>query len=412
MHKYKDLIENFASLYILQITNILIPLITLPYLVRVLGVEKFGLVSFAQVFAMFFVMFVDFGFTLSIVRLISIHADDHKKVSEIFSSVILAKLFLIGVAFVVMFLIVESVDRFSHDKMLYFYMFGIVIGQGLFPVWFFQGMQRMRYITLLNFVVKLLFLVLIFLLIHHSDDYLMYPILLSAGYLSVLPLAFYLIKKQFGVVFAFPKIDRVVYYMRYSSHFFVSRIAVRMYEGGGLLVVGLIAPDTVVGYYAIADKLRGAITSLYSPISQTLYPYIARDKNIRLYKKLFGVIMLLNIIGLSVLFTYAQEILELIFGSASSTTVMLVRIFVLVMLMDVPSILLGYPLLGAFGYTHYVNYSLVITAILYLVGLGMLYLMGIASVKSIALLYVFTIFIELLLRGFGVIKYQLWRENV
>lgn len=200
--------------------------------------------------------------------------------------------------------------------------------------------------------------------------------------------------------------------MKYSSHFFVSRIAVRMYEGGGLFVVGLIAPDTVVGYYAIADKLRGAITSLYSPISQTLYPYIARDKNVRLYKKLFGAIMLLNIIGLSILFVYAQDILELIFGNASPTTVVLVRIFVFVMLMDVPSILLGYPLLGAFGYTHYVNYSLVITAILYLAGLGVLYFVGIASVKTIALLYVFTISIELALRIFGVIKYRLWREHV
>ena len=62
IQKYKILIENFVSLYLLKIANILIPLVTLPYLVRVLGVENFGLISFAQVFAGFFVVFVDFGF--------------------------------------------------------------------------------------------------------------------------------------------------------------------------------------------------------------------------------------------------------------------------------------------------------------------------------------------------------------
>ena len=412
LKNHKILVENFASLYLLQIANILIPLVTLPYLVRVLGVEKFGLVSFAQTFAMFFVMFVDFGFNLSIVRLISVNADDKNKVSEIFSSVIFAKFFLIITSFTAMLIIVNYFDKFSHDKMLYLYMFGIVIGQGLFPIWFFQGMQKMRYITILNLFIKLFFLILIFVLIHSSKDYLMYPILLSIGYISAVPLSFYLIKKQFNISLRFYGIDQIIYYMKYSSHFFVSRIAVRIYEGGGLFFVGLVAPGTMVGYYAIADKLRGAITSLYSPISQTLYPYIARDKNIHLYKKLFTLIMILNIIGLSILFVYAQEILELIFGSSSPVTVMLIRIFVFVMLADVPSILLGYPLLGAFGYTNYVNYSLVATAVFFLIGIAVLFTVGAAGVKTIALLYVFTICIELFLRIFGVAKYRLWRENV
>ena len=410
--KYKELIENFASLYILQITNILIPLVTLPYLVRVLGVESFGLVSFAQVFAMFFVMVVDFGFNLSIVRLISINSENQEKVSEIFSSVIVIKLILLLLSFLLYYGIVNSIERFAKDELLYIYMYGIIIGQGLFPVWFFQGVQKMRYITILNFIVKIVFLALIFLLIHSNSDYLNYPILLSFGYMSILPFAFYIIKKEFHIAFYIPPIERLVYYIKYSSHFFVSRIALRLYEGGGLFVVGLIAPDVVVGYYAIADKLRNAITSLYSPISQALYPYIAKERNVKLYKKLFSIINVLNILGLMVLFVYTQEILEFVFGSSSETTILFMRIFIFVMVLDVPSILLGYPLLGAFGYTNYVNYSLVVTAIIYLVSLFVLYLIGVFSAKIIAMLYIFTIFIEFSLRAFGVYKYKLWSKNV
>ena len=113
-----------------------------------------------------------------------------------------------------------------------------------------------------------------------------------------------------------------------------------------------------------------------------------------------------------VLYIYAQEILELIFGTASETTVMLMRIFVFVMVLDVPSILLGYPLLGAFGYTNYVNYSLVATAVIYLVALAILYGLGLITAKIVAILYIFAIFIELALRANGVRKYRLWRENV
>ncbi len=410
--RYKDLIENFVSLYLLQIANIAIPLITLPYLVRVLGVEHFGLISFAQVFATFFVMVVDFGFNLSIVRLISIYSDDIEKVSELVSSVLVIKMVLLLLSFIVYWGIVVSFDKFAKDTSLYLFMYGIVIGQGMFPQWFFQGMQKMRYITILNVSIKVIFLILIFALIHSSGDYLKYPVLLSLGYIGILPFAFYLVFYRFGVHFFVPSLDRLLYYTRYSSHFFASRIALKFYEGGGLFVVGLISTDLITGYYAIADKVRIALISLYSPVSQTLYPYIAKEKNIRLFKKLFVLIIALNVVGLAILFLFTEPLMRFVFGTVSDETVMFMRIFVFVMLLDVPSILIGYPLLGAFGYTHYVNYSLVATAFIYLLLLAILYIIGILSAKMVAMLYIITIAIELSLRIFGVYKYKLWRKDV
>jgi PST family polysaccharide transporter len=409
--KYKNLIENFASLYILKITNIIIPLITLPYLVRILGVDNFGLISFAQVFASFFVMIVDFGFWLSVVRLISIHEKDKEKISEIFSSVIVIKLILLTVSFIVYYLIVYNVEKFSNHSLLYLYMYGIVIGQGLFPNWFFQGMQRMKFITILNVIVKVVFLILIFIMIKKPDDYLNYPILLSLGYIGILPFAFYLIKRDFDVRFFIPSMDKLLYYIKYSSHFFFSRIAVKLYESGGIFVVGLISTDLVVGYYAIADKLRVSITSLYTPISQALYPYIAKERNIKLYKKIFILINLVNIVGLLILFIFTAEILDIIFSEHSMLTVWLLRVFIIAMLLDVPSILMGYPLLGAFGYTNYVNYVIVFSSLIYLFCLMILYLFGILAVKSVAILYVFIIGIGVILRVYGIYKYKIFIEG-
>jgi len=115
---------------------------------------------------------------------------------------------------------------------------------------------------------------------------------------------------------------------------------------------------------------------------------------------------------LIILFIYTKDILEFVFSSADEGTIVFMRIFIFVMLFDVPSILLGYPLLGAFGYTHFVNYSLVTTAVIYLLLLAVLYFVGILSAKVVAFLYICTIFIELSMRMYGVNKYRLWREHV
>jgi PST family polysaccharide transporter len=265
----------------------------------------------------------------------------------------------------------------------------------------------MRYITILNIIVKVIFLILILVSIKSPEDILYYPILLTFGYIGILPFAFYLIHKNFGISFFIPDVKKLLYYFRYSSHFFISRVAMQFYTNGGLFVVGLISPELVVGYYAIADKLRYAITALYDPIAQVLYPYIAKAKNIMLYKKLFVIINLLNIMGLAILYFFTKDIMIFIFGECAQMTVTILHIFILVMILDIPSILFGYPLLGALGYTHFANYSLVVAAVVFIVALAILYALGMLTAQSVAWLYVFSIVIELSLRIWAIRKYKL-----
>ncbi len=180
----KSLLSNFFSLSALQGVNMLLPLITLPYLVRVLGVEGFGLVSFSLSIIMFFVIFVSFGFELSATREISTNKNDPSKISEIFSSVMIIKIIMAMLSFIVLLILINSVDVLTSHSELYYATFGIVIGNAIFPLWFFQGMEKMKYIAYINISSTSFFTILIFVFVKSNEDILYVPILNSFGLIT------------------------------------------------------------------------------------------------------------------------------------------------------------------------------------------------------------------------------------
>src|SRR5215470_2218422 len=140
----RKLLGNMFWLYALQGLNYVIPLAVLPYLVRVLGIEGYGLIAFAQAFAQYFVILTDYGFNLSATKRIALARDNRQEVSRIFWSVILVKTLLMLLGALVMGAIVLSIPRFRADAPLYAIAYIAVVGSVLFPLWLFQGMEQMR----------------------------------------------------------------------------------------------------------------------------------------------------------------------------------------------------------------------------------------------------------------------------
>lgn len=405
----KRLLSNFFSLSVLQIFTYVLPLLTLPYLVRVLGVDKFGLVMFAQAFIIFFNILVDYGFSLSATREISIYRDDKEKITEIFSSVMSIKFIFLIISLIVLSIIISIFDKFSNDKELYYLTFLWVIGQAMFPIWYFQGMEKMKYITIVNVTSKLLFTILIFIMIKDESDYLYVPLLNGFGFIVGGTISLWIIYNNFNQSFKFQSISTLKKYFIDSSQFFLSRVSVTLYTSANAFVLGLFTNNTMVGYYTIAEKLYMAMQSLYGPISQALYPYVAKEKNIKLFKKIFYLVVILNSIGAIFLYFSSEFIFGLLFTeSIGSESIKVFNILLIANIIVVPSILIGYPFLGALGFARYANISVVYASIVHLSGLFILSLMNNITIFTVASMVIITQLVDCYYRFYGLYKNKLW----
>lgn len=407
----KRLVSNFFSLSVLQGANYLLPLITLPYLVRVLGVEKFGLVAFAQAFIQFFVILTDYGFNLSATREISIHRENKQKVSEIFCSVILIKFALMILSFVVLSLIVFGFGKFRSDWKIYFLTFGMVIGQVLFPIWLFQGMERMKYIAFLNIAAKLLFTILIFVVVKKTSDYIYVPLINSCGFILAGVLGQWLAFKNFGIKLHLPTINYLWSHLKDSTQFFLSRASVSIYTSSNAFFLGLFTNNAVVGYYSAAEKLYMAFQGIYQPLTSTIYPYMAKYKNISLYKKIFKSSLVLNSVSCILLFVFSKQLVALLFGNDFQDSVVILRIFSAALLLVVPAVLLGYPFLAALGFAGYANGSVIAGSLFHLTALIIASLLLYINAPLVAVFSVITQIVVLILRVYGVRKYKLWANE-
>ena len=330
-HK-KILVSNFISLSSVQIANYILPLLTVPYLVRVLGPEKYGLIAFSQAFIGYFLILTDYGFSLSATREISINRNNKQKISDIFSSVMIIKTGFLFLSFMILCLFVFTIDKFRIEWKVYLASFGAVAGSVMFPVWFFQGMEKMKRVASLNVLSKAIFTVSIFVFIRTQNDYMYVPLISSAGSIVVGLLSLMLIFKQSGVRLKAQTFDNIQFQLKDGWHIFLSQIAINLYTVSNTFVLGLFTNNTIVGYYSAGEKIVKAVQYMLGPLSQTIYPYISKLSSesresalvfIRKIVKLVGVPSFLVSLGLLV---FAPLISDIILGKQYKESIYVIQI--------------------------------------------------------------------------------------
>ena len=414
----KRLLSNFFSLSLLQLFTYVLPLLTLPYLVRVLGTEKFGLVMFAQAFIIFFNILVDYGFNLSATREVAVNRESKEKLTEIFSSVMSIKFILIVISFAILSIVIFLFDNFSDNIDLFYLTFLWVIGQALFPVWYFQGLEKMKYITIVNVTSKVIFTIAIFIFIKDESDYILVPILNGLGFIIGGILSLRIVYKDFNQDFKIQSFKTLTLYFKESSQFFLSRISSVGYSNVNTFLAGILFSPVFVTYYYLADKAVSVILSLFTPVVQTIYPYLAKKYNYSFFVKLLSILILVSLLVVSLGYLFGDLISIILLNEINIIFLNLFHVILPIIPISTLYVMLGAPLLLARGFKKEFNLSIIYGFVIHLLLLSILYYYYILNPNlhsDILILFaislVFSKFVVLMIRSYYVFINKLFKKS-
>lgn len=351
----QKLLGNIFSLYALLGLNYLIPIAVLPYLIRVLGVEYYGLIAFAQALAQYFTILTNYGFDFSATKRLSIIRADKTGVSRLFWTVILTKMVLMFVGMVVLAAIILTVPRFHSEMRVYFIAYIAVIGNALFPAWFFQGMEKMKFISVINGISRLTAAASLFIFVHARADFVTALIILSSGTLMSGIAGLYVAITKFSILPYKPSVRGVATLLKHGWHMFVSTASISLYTNTNVLLVGLLAGNVEAGYFSVAEKLVRAMSGLISPVSQAIFPHlsalVAESKALALQflRKSLLMIGLPSLLASLALLFFAHPIAQLVFGHNVVSIVPIIRWIAMLPFIIAISNVLGIQTMVTFG---------------------------------------------------------------
>lgn len=404
--RHKTVLSNMTYLSFLQLFLLLAPLITFPYLVRVLGKDLYGAVLTAQMLSNYAAVFIDFGTNNVCAKHVSIHRGDTNKLSEIISSVLISRLFMWTIVLGAYITIVILIPSFRVHTLLFILSYGMTFNELLFPQFFYQGIEKMRYITIISIITKLVFILLIFIIVQNKNDYLWVPILYTIGYLCGGIYSLYIILKQEGCRFYVPALRTMTYYIKDSFPIFASDVICTIKDRINYLLVGIFAGMANVVFFDLGLKFNSILAKPTNIISVALFPRFAKNRNIKKIKTVLLVSFLLTVVLVFVVNLFMDAIVSLALGE-NEIDVLPVRLFTLAPIFLSISVIIYHDFFLAFGHNKYALISILVTTTCYIILLLiMLFTKNLNTIYSFIVLSLCSYFTELLYRAFIYLKLE------
>lgn len=390
-NKKTTLLKNTVMLYILTFSGYFFSFITVPFQTRILGPEVYGEVGFAQAITVYVQLVLDFGFILCSTARVARNREDPMELSRIMTAVLYCKLALGLLSLGVIATLCLTVARFRTHMGLHLLFFLSTFLAALLPDFLYRGMEQMSAITYRTVGMRLFFTLCIFLFMRRRDQAYMLPLFNALGGLGACVWAYVDVRKRIGVRFVGVKWSYVWQTMKESAGYFLSRIASTVYSATNTLIAGVLYPaGATLGHYSSAEKLMTTARSAFSPIADSLYPYMVKNKDYKLVKKVLLVLMPLIVVGCTGVAIFAEPFCVLLFGEEFRGSAPLLQLLMPVVALSLPEYVMGFPVLTPLGLGKYANYSVIAGAVLHALQLAVLFLLGRLDVYTVCIATVIT----------------------
>lgn len=369
--------QNTLMLYILTFSNYFLGLIVAPYETRVLGPETFGLLGAATAVMVYFQLVIDFGFLLSGTQEVALRREDTAYLSRLFTAITCGKLVLTALSALALIAICMLVPAWENRMSFYALCFVYTALNSMIPDYLYRGMERMSAITVRTVCIKVFFAIGIVLLVKAPGDVWMIPVLTAIGNGAAMCYSFLDVKKRFGISFCPISWRDVADCMKKSSVFFYSRIATTAYSAMNTIILDVISGSgAITAYYTSADKLITTGKSALSPISDSLYPYMVKNRDFKLVKKVLLILEPMIFLFCAVCFVFAEPLCGLFFGAEYAPAGKVLRAMLPVGVVILPSYIMGFPMMSAMGISKHANYSVIFGSVIHIINLSILWLTG------------------------------------
>ncbi len=384
----KSTAGNTLMLYIMAAAKLILPLLTMPYLTRVLSEESYGIFTYVRACMIYIQLIIDFGFMLSAVKDIVNTGDDRERIGYVCGHTYLAKTILIVVATLLMVLMCIFIPILRKNLIYSLLCFVAVALTAYLADFVFIGIERMRVITVIFLAARSVSVSLTFVLIKSDSDILLIPILdIAANVISVI-LGFYQTRRE-GIRIRICSIKAALLMLKESFFYFISNMATTAFSALSTLVIGLVITDLKeIAHWGVCIQIISAIQGLYSPITSGIYPHMIKKKSLAFIHKVLFIIMPIVLIGCIVSFVLSRTALLLVGGEDYVEAYRLLRCLIPILFFSFPAQLYGWTTLGAVGLVKETTASTVIAASIQVIGLVVLLIMEAMTLYSIAILKV------------------------
>ena len=351
----RRLTTNLVSMFTWQGMNYILPLITLPYLARVLGAEHFGILGFALSVAAYAVLVGDWGFVLSAAQEVAANKHDPPALNRIIWDTFAAKVLLGAISLIALLLVIEALPQLYPYRVLILLAWLQVPGNLITADWLLQGLERMGAFALASSLGRWAVLPAMFALVHSPADLPFAVFLTSLNNIVAGAVSLFLAIRTGTIGKPTLSLARTINAIRGSVHIFSAQASVALYTKLNVIVVFALAGPLQGGLFVGADRLRRAAQGLVGPINLVMYPRIAammgteREQAFVWVRKLLAIQGLLTLGLAAATWILAPLVVRLLLGPSFAPAVQVLRAVSPMLFLEGINTVLGLQLLLPLG---------------------------------------------------------------